>query len=232
MCAVFSFPFHLVMMLLLFHVSTKEALIRAVYNHNGISQDFKAMASDFGPVLYHEGLLGYLIVARPANACYPLKPPPFSNDSSDAFIALIQRYNCSFTAKVLHAQQAGYHAAIIHNVRSQTLVIMTSENEDKRQAVTIPSLFISESSATQLKRVFRYDPTAYLILIPEYHWLFCSDTTGYSCQSHPQKSRLSTPKQNLSCVPGQSHFVHEAHYLLFGLMLMVWIAALYSLCCW
>ncbi|KAL8177846.1 UNVERIFIED_CONTAM: hypothetical protein K2H54_021456 [Gekko kuhli] len=220
----------LVMELLLFHVSTKAALIRAVYNHNGISQDFKAMASDFGPVLYHEGLLGYLIAARPANACHPLKPPPSSNDSIDAFIVLIERYNCSFTTKVLHAQQAGYQAAVVHNAHSDKLVTMISENEAEKQTVAIPSLFIGASSATQLKRIFHYDPTAYLILVPEYHWLFCSDVTGYSCQSHPQKSRLGTPRQNFSCVPSQC--ICEVHYLLFGLMLMVWIAALYSLCCW
>uniref|UniRef100_A0ACB8F2C3 Uncharacterized protein n=1 Tax=Sphaerodactylus townsendi TaxID=933632 RepID=A0ACB8F2C3_9SAUR len=219
------------MVLLLFHGSSKGALIRAVYNHNGISQDFEAMDSDFGPMLHHTGLLGYLIEAKPANACNPLKPPPPSSDSITAFIALIQRYDCSFATKVLHAQEAGYHGAIIHNNRSEHLVTMVSENKDESQRVVIPSLFISKSSSTQLKRIFHFDPTAYLILIPESHCLFCSDLTGYNCQSPPQKSELGTLRQTTRCGLGLYYFI-KAYYHLIVLLLTVWIVALYALCCW
>ncbi|XP_061457812.1 E3 ubiquitin-protein ligase ZNRF4-like [Rhineura floridana] len=220
----------MVIPLFLFYMPTSEALIRAVYNHNGISQDFDALPSHFGPSLHREGLLGYLMEARPANACQPIDAPPSANGSFAAFIALIQRYDCPFTTKVLHAQRAGYHAAVVHNVDSQALVTMLSEKENMKEMVNIPSLFISESASTQLRRIFHYDPTAYLILIPECHWLSCWDVR-YSCQSNPQTSRQGLPKQTFPCFQTHCHLFSHIHYLLFGLTLVIWGVALYVLCC-
>ncbi|KAH0625833.1 hypothetical protein JD844_034131 [Phrynosoma platyrhinos] len=221
---------HVVLVITLSHISPNDALIRVVYNHNGISQDFEALPSHFGPQLYREGLLGYLVEAKPANACHPIRAPPPSNGSSVAFVALIQRYDCSFTAKVLQAQKAGYHAAIIHNVNSQALVTMLSENEDAKGQVGIPSVFIGESASTQLKRIFHYDPTAYIILIPDCHWLSCWDSR-HTCQTYPQKARQVLPKQTFPCLPSQCHLFSSVHYLLLGLTLMIWMVALYVLCC-
>ncbi|XP_053149181.1 E3 ubiquitin-protein ligase ZNRF4-like, partial [Hemicordylus capensis] len=208
----------------------KEALIRAVYNHNGISQDFVALPSHFGPSLQHEGLLGYVIEAQPANACHPIEAPPSLNGSFIAFIALIRRYDCPFTTKVLHAQRAGYQGAIVHNVNSQALVTMLSDNEDIKQQVTIPSLFIAESASTQLRRIFHYDHTAYVILIPECHWLSCWDVR-HNCPSNPPTPKPGIPNQSFPCLPMRCHFLNNVHFLLFCLMLVIWIVALFVLCC-
>lgn len=42
---------------------------------------------------------GFLIGARPENACEPLDPPPREN-LTGAFIVLIKRYDCNFDMKV------------------------------------------------------------------------------------------------------------------------------------
>lgn len=174
MHVAYSSLFHVIRVVIFFlHLPTKEAIIRAVYNHNGISQDFEALPSQFGPLLHHEGLLSYVVEARSPNACQPIGAPPTFTSSFIAFIALIRWYNCSFTTKVLHAQQAGYHAAIVHNVNAETLITMLSDRAEMKQQISIPSWFISESASIQLKRLFHYDQTAYVILIPESHWLSC-----------------------------------------------------------
>ncbi|GAA6076305.1 E3 ubiquitin-protein ligase RNF167, partial [Tachysurus ichikawai] len=76
---------------------------------------------------------GILVESRPVNACTPIDPPPVLPTSSDpnstvSFIVLIRRYDCNFDMKVLHAQQAGYSAAIVHNVYSDALLSMNYSN--------------------------------------------------------------------------------------------------------
>ncbi|XP_063003383.1 E3 ubiquitin-protein ligase RNF167-like [Elgaria multicarinata webbii] len=217
------------MVTLLLHIPPSKAFIRAVYNHNGISQDFEALPSHFGPTLHREVLLGYVVEVKPANACQPIAAPAPSNSSSVAFVALIQRDNCPFTTKVLHAQQAGYQAAIVHNVNSQALVAMLSEKEATKH-IHIPSVFIGESASTQLKRIFHYDQTAYIILIPDCHWLSCWDVR-YNCRSRPHRSRQGVPEPASPCLPTRCHVVSNIDCLLFGLTLVIWMVALYVLCC-
>uniref|UniRef100_A0A803SUQ9 PA domain-containing protein n=1 Tax=Anolis carolinensis TaxID=28377 RepID=A0A803SUQ9_ANOCA len=84
----------------------------------------------FGPPLSRKGFKGYLVEAVPANACLPIKAPPSSNRSQLGFIALIRRYDCPFGTKVLHAQQAGFQGAIIHNLYSDLLLLCPSSYWD------------------------------------------------------------------------------------------------------
>nr|XP_020649944.1 E3 ubiquitin-protein ligase ZNRF4-like [Pogona vitticeps]XP_020649945.1 E3 ubiquitin-protein ligase ZNRF4-like [Pogona vitticeps]XP_020649946.1 E3 ubiquitin-protein ligase ZNRF4-like [Pogona vitticeps]XP_020649947.1 E3 ubiquitin-protein ligase ZNRF4-like [Pogona vitticeps]XP_020649948.1 E3 ubiquitin-protein ligase ZNRF4-like [Pogona vitticeps] len=199
------------------HASTDKAFLRVVFNHHSLSQDFEALPSHFGPVRPSETFLGYVVEAKPANACHPIEAAPRSNGSSAAFAALIRRYDCSFATKVSHAQRAGFQAAIVHNVRSQTLVSMVSKEKGPSPPVDIPSVFIGESSSTQLRRIFHYDPTAYIILIPSLsRW-----DTGCT-EPGRERPPQGTPRFRARC-PG----VTGAHILLVGLTLAIWMVAFY-----
>uniref|UniRef100_A0A8C4XZI3 PA domain-containing protein n=1 Tax=Gopherus evgoodei TaxID=1825980 RepID=A0A8C4XZI3_9SAUR len=114
----------------------------SVHPHN-----FRALSACLGPPVPREGLRGYLIEAAPANACHPIGGPPAGGNSSAAFIVLISRYDCPLGVKILHAQQAGYQAAIVHNVNSEKLVTMVTNVEEIRQKVGIPSVFTGESAS-------------------------------------------------------------------------------------
>lgn len=43
---------------------------------------------------------GFLIGARPENACEPIDPPPIRDNLTGAFIVLIKRFDCNFDIKV------------------------------------------------------------------------------------------------------------------------------------
>uniref|UniRef100_A0A8D0KI65 PA domain-containing protein n=1 Tax=Salvator merianae TaxID=96440 RepID=A0A8D0KI65_SALMN len=116
-----------------------------VYTQNATCVDFKAVPACFGAALPRAGLTGFLVEAVPANACHPIRAPPALKGSPPGFIVLIRRYGCSFGMKVLHAQQAGYRAAVIHNLYSDLLVSMAREENESRQKILIPSLFIGGS---------------------------------------------------------------------------------------
>lgn len=63
-----------------------------------------------------------VVYADPPTACHKIQPPPNDTDYINVnWIVLIRRYNCSFEIKVRMAQEAGYDAAIIHNVNSNEL---------------------------------------------------------------------------------------------------------------
>lgn len=49
---------------------------------------------------------GFLIDARPANACQPIDPPPRDN-LTGAFVVLIKRFDCNFDLKVCPLSQLG-----------------------------------------------------------------------------------------------------------------------------
>ncbi|KAI1236072.1 hypothetical protein IHE44_0002168 [Lamprotornis superbus] len=111
---------------------------------------------------------GFLINSKPENACEPIAPPPLRDNSSGAFIVLIRRLECNFDVKVLNAQRAGYKAAIVHNVDSDDLISMGSNDIEILKKIDIPSVFIGETSANSLKEEFTYEKGGHVVLIPEF----------------------------------------------------------------
>lgn len=182
---------HIVTMFLVLQVPTGKAFIRAIGSPNSTSQDFGGLPAIFGPALPTGGLIGFLVEARPANACHPIEGPP---NASSAFIALIRRYDCSFVTKILHAQQAGYRAAIVHNVDSQVLVSMVSEVDTKQQ-VHIPSMFTTDVASRILKQLCRSRKLTSVILIPEYFHFTWKETSGtsFSSSTYPCQCRIQLP---------------------------------------
>ncbi|KAJ4751847.1 E3 ubiquitin-protein ligase [Rhynchospora pubera] len=97
----------------------------------------------FGPQIKEAH--GTLLVARPLDACSPLKN--LLVDSSTSHFALIIRGGCSFQTKVRMAQAAGFDMAIVYNDKSgKWLLIMEGDTEN----IEIPAIFISLKSGETL----------------------------------------------------------------------------------
>ncbi|KAJ6655724.1 hypothetical protein lerEdw1_004777 [Lerista edwardsae] len=179
-------PLYMITMVLVLQVPGGNAFIHAICSHNSTSLDFEALPALFGPPLTAEGLMGFLVEVRPANACQPIEGPP---NSSSVFIALIRRYNCSFATKIFHAQRAGYHAAIVHNVNSQTLVNMVSE-ADVKQHIHIPSVFTTDVASKILKQLHHSGKLTSVILVPEYFHFTWKIESGTTHSSYPCLCRI------------------------------------------
>ncbi|XP_076975649.1 E3 ubiquitin-protein ligase ZNRF4 [Tamandua tetradactyla] len=143
-----------------------QAVVRAVLEGNSNTVDFADLPARFGAPLAPEGLRGYLQEAKPPNACQPIESPRLPNASLGA-IALIRRYDCTFDLKVLHAQRAGFGAAIVHNVRSDHLVRMGPGHEARRRQIAIPSVFVGEAASQDLRIILRCDRSAHVLLLPD-----------------------------------------------------------------
>ncbi|XP_054835532.1 E3 ubiquitin-protein ligase ZNRF4-like [Eublepharis macularius] len=166
---------------LLFKAILGKPFVHLVFSHNSTCLDSQAVPACFGPPLSHGGLKGYLIEAVPANACHPIEAPPVSQRSPPSSIVLIRRYDCPFSIKVLHAQKAGYQAAIIHNLYSDLLVSMSIEVEETRQQILIPSFFIGESASKLLRKVVHSkNETEVQVVVPWGYYNPCWDNIGIS----------------------------------------------------
>ncbi|KAG7488118.1 hypothetical protein MATL_G00031080 [Megalops atlanticus] len=144
-----------------------EADISA-YSFDNKTENFDDLPARFGFRLPSEGLKGFLIGARPENACEPIEPPPLQDNVTGAFIVLIKRLDCNFDVKVLNAQKAGYKAAIVHNVDSDDLISMGSNDLDILKQIDIPSVFVGEETATSLKEDYTYEKGGHVILMPDF----------------------------------------------------------------
>ncbi|XP_039103450.1 E3 ubiquitin-protein ligase ZNRF4 [Hyaena hyaena] len=154
-------------LILLALLAPSQALVRAVLDGNASTVDFEDLPALFGAPLAPQGVRGYLMEAKPPNACHPIEGPRPGNGSLGA-IALIRRYDCTFDLKVLHAQRAGFEAAIVHNVRSEELVRMAHGLEALRRQVAIPSVFVGEAASQDLRVLARCHKAAHVLLLPDH----------------------------------------------------------------
>ncbi|XP_059950482.1 E3 ubiquitin-protein ligase ZNRF4 [Mesoplodon densirostris] len=144
-----------------------QPVVRAVLDGNSSTVDFADLPALFGVPLAPEGVRGYLMEARPANACHPIQGPRPGNGSLGT-IVLIRRYNFTFDLKVLHAQRASFQAAIVYNVCSDDLVFMAHVYEDLRRQITIPSVFVGEATSRDLQVIVRCDKLAHVLPLPDH----------------------------------------------------------------
>lgn len=163
--------FFLVFCALIF--SPTHAYILANYS-NTTSMLFEDLPALFGDTLPKEGLMGILVVAHPLNGCTPMDPapplPPIFDANTTKLIALIRRYDCNFDIKVLHAQQAGFAAAVVHNMYSDTLLNMNYSNDSIAEEINIPSVFIGYYASQVLKNFIIPEKGAYVILKPDFNF--------------------------------------------------------------
>ncbi|XP_066503744.1 E3 ubiquitin-protein ligase RNF13 [Hoplias malabaricus] len=133
------------------------------------TESFNDLPARFGYRLPSEGLKGFLVGARPENACEPIDHAPNrERENSSTFIVLIKRFDCNFDIKVLHAQSAGFKAAIIHNVNSDDLISMGSNDLDIVKQIDIPSVFIGEEAANALKEDYTFDKGGHVVVMPDF----------------------------------------------------------------
>ncbi|XP_068942805.1 E3 ubiquitin-protein ligase ZNRF4 [Petaurus breviceps papuanus] len=158
----------MVFIFLLLELPASKALVRAVTNDSASTVDFSDAPALFGAPLSEDGVRGYLIEARPPNACQPIEGPMISNHSLGS-IALVRHFDCTFDLKVLHAQQAGYQAVIVYNVHSNDLVNMVHVYDDIRQQIEIPSVFVSEATSKDLRVILCGNKDAHVVLLPNHH---------------------------------------------------------------
>ncbi|XP_038596266.1 E3 ubiquitin-protein ligase ZNRF4 [Tachyglossus aculeatus] len=156
----------LIMVILLLEPPTTMTVVQIFYNSNSSLVEFRDMPALSGPKLANLGLQGQLVEAKPANACQPIEGPKIKANVSQAAIVLIRRFDCSFNVKILHAQLAGYQAAIIYNVNSDELVEMGHVFEDLEQQIQIPAVFVSETAAQSLRIIVHCDRGAQVFLRP------------------------------------------------------------------
>ncbi|XP_030322521.1 E3 ubiquitin-protein ligase RNF13-like [Calypte anna] len=153
-----------------YQVAFAEAFGYVAYNESSRCVAYEALPSCFGPQLPAEGLRGYMMRVIPPNACHAIQNPPTPRDPSETYIALIQGCDCPFVEKVLHAQQAGYHTAVVYNVNSEHLTTMRADDKKIQQLIKIPSLFTGQSVSLHLQRTSHHDKGAYISLLPPKHY--------------------------------------------------------------
>ncbi|XP_065560695.1 E3 ubiquitin-protein ligase RNF13-like isoform X2 [Artemia franciscana] len=151
----------------LLHLTLVDADVIVVKEGSNASQEvYSDIPAHFGIALPDAGLKGYVLPAKPNNACSPIEPPPNNTNPHGHWIVLIRRYGCTFADKVRMAQEAGYDAAIIRNVNSNNLDPMAGPRDD--DDISIPSVFIGERDGLEIENKFIYNKGYFIIMIEEF----------------------------------------------------------------
>ena len=104
-------------------------------------------AAEFGakqPLLANENT--ELVLAEPLDASTGL-----ANRNAEGKAVLVERGNCTFTAKAVHAQAAGANAVIIYNNKEEGPTPMGDAGENEyAKKISIPVVCISQADGVQL----------------------------------------------------------------------------------
>ncbi|XP_065056196.1 E3 ubiquitin-protein ligase RNF13-like [Rhopilema esculentum] len=163
-----NMPGRLVLFIYLLWISNLiQAMVisaKVIVEFNASMKSIDDQEAKFGRALPENGMEGYLVVAKPLNACIPIQPPPkglmlrYVN-----FFALIEESGCDYSQKVLMAQNSNYRAAIIYEKFSDTPVVM--EGGEAASKIFIPSVNIGKSDGESLKN-YDYKTHAHIYLQP------------------------------------------------------------------
>ncbi|XP_043288089.1 E3 ubiquitin-protein ligase RNF13-like [Venturia canescens] len=138
-----------------------DILVFSSISRHQIEAEFRDAPARFGGLIPSEGIQGMVTYADPPTACHAIASPPSNATFDGNWIVLISRYNCSFEVKIRMAQQAGFDAAIVHNVNDSELIPMSAKDP---MGITIPSVFVSDISGLILKQNYLYNHM-YFVLI-------------------------------------------------------------------
>ncbi|XP_011304664.1 E3 ubiquitin-protein ligase RNF167 [Fopius arisanus] len=138
-----------------------DILVFSAAARHQIEEELRDAPARFGPLIPSDGIKGVIAYADPPTACTVIAPPPKNTSYNGNWIALIARYNCSFEIKIRMAQEAGYDAAIVHNVNSNELEPMSAKDPI---GIIIPSVFVSEISGLIIKAHYLYNRHFFVVI--------------------------------------------------------------------
>jgi len=218
------------------HTSLGDVVVETKKNNRPF-RIYEDLPARFGDALPDDGLVGYLMPAKPELACQSIMPPPkISPEPGLHWIALIRRSEsgsqdeqCTFEEKVKNAMIANYSAAIIYNYKNDELIPMGGAEED-----VIPSVFIGYSDAAKILGHFTYksgdgeyvvritdnapfDINAYLLpfaIVVGICFIIMLGIMVFKCiQDRRRERRHRLPKSSLKKIPTKKFVAgDEAHY--------------------
>jgi hypothetical protein len=109
-------------------------------------QVFLAQGAEFGPPLTTSGLSGTIRLVNDGTGTTSDACEAIGTSLANA-IALVDRGTCAFTVKVRNAQNAGAIAVIVANNSGESIITMGGTDS----TITIPSVFVAQSSGNALK---------------------------------------------------------------------------------
>jgi len=200
---------------------------------------YEDLPARFGDALPEDGLVGYLVQAKPLHACAPIAPPPSIPPEPGIpplhWIAIIRRSEngvgeeCTFQEKVKAAMVANYSAAIIYNYKNDELIPMGGDSDD-----LIPSVFIGFSDGNKILEHYTYsagkheyvvritdnapfDINAYLLpfaIVVGICFIIMLGIMVFKCiQDRRRERRHRLPKSSLKKIPTKKFVAgDEAHY--------------------
>lgn len=123
--------------------SNTIVIVKGPKNQTVREDQDKPASFSFGRPFPKDGLWGHLAYTQPDDGCKPFVRP---DNGTDWIAVMSMSDKCSFAMQVLHAQNALFVAAIVHNNKSDDLIEMTNTS----QRFDIPSTFIGLSSGRML----------------------------------------------------------------------------------